>query len=283
MNQNSIEPEQKIPATVSLQYYDTFYTRECFSLHVQNNLELLLICGGELEVSLNDETFLLSLGDVLICSPFDKHGGWIADGCNEVFYYCVTFDPAFFMPMLPSDAAGRLHDVIGGRTRFRPILRVGDAEAAFMHRQFPHMMRLRRQYGTRSETRLLTCFFSLLCELLEGCLADGGEKINRNFSFMCEVIDYVSAHYKEPLSTASICDALSWSESYFCHRFRDSFGTTFSDYLCRYRVQRAAELRSQPGLTLTDIAGQAGFVDYSYFSQAFSKYMGIPPRRYFWK
>ncbi|MBQ8508327.1 MAG: helix-turn-helix transcriptional regulator [Clostridia bacterium] len=276
-----INHELRLPVELSLQYYNDNLHRKCFSTHVQNNIELLLIREGGLEVSLNDRVVSLEKGDIIVFNPFDKHYGALPEGMHFGCYYCLTFAPGYFLHSLPFGAAERLNAVIGGSARFVSVIPAGDAQASVLREQFPHMLRLSRQYGILSETRCIARCFTLLCELLGRYYTNDIGSANRNFAFIRRVIDYVAEHYREPLSTASICEVLAYDKSYFCRRFRESFGTTFSDYLCRYRVERAAEQRGKPGLSLTDIAGQAGFTDYAYFSRSFRKYMNVPPRQYF--
>ncbi|MBQ8508325.1 MAG: helix-turn-helix transcriptional regulator [Clostridia bacterium] len=282
INYHWTESAQDVILTITRQYYDSHFLTDCFIPHVHSMVELLLVCDGRLDVSLNDDSTILEPGDILICSPFDKHSGRLADGTDEAYYYCMIFDlAAFFAHILPPDDADRLHAIISGSARFCSVIRAGEPEAAFIHRQIPYLQWLSNRYGSRCRARFHAAAFSLVCELLEGCYEDGGVARNRNFDFIRDVHAYVSAHYREQMSTASICEALSYSKSYFCRRFRESFGANFSDYLCRWRVERAAELRGQPGLTLTDIAAQCGFPDYAWFSQSFRKYKQTTPRRYF--
>ena len=56
-------------------------------------------------------------------------------------------------------------------------------------------------------------------------------------------------------------------------------GTTPNQYLRDRRAQRAAELLCGTGLSVTEIAGQCGFQDGSYFARSFPAGLRLRPDR----
>ena len=121
---------------------------------------------------------------------------------------------------------------------------------------------------------LLDC---LLCTHLEKT----DVRQSRNLSFIRRTDAYINAHYTEPLRSSDAASALFLSHSQFCHAFKESFGVPFSHYLCRYRIQRAAEDYRQSELPLCEIAARVGFADYCYFSRCFKRQTGISAAQYF--
>lgn len=53
-------------------------------------------------------------------------------------------------------------------------------------------------------------------------------------------------------------------------------------YLCDFRLQIATD-RINGNLSIAEIASEAGFNDYCYFSRSFKKYIGVTPAKYFGK
>ena len=93
-------------------------------------------------------------------------------------------------------------------------------------------------------------------------------------------IDYMMMHYSETITLEALVKSSGYSESHFCHRFKTVTGYTPFAYLNRIRVIKAAELLvSTPG-KITEIAGNCGFENISYFNRVFRKQMGKTPGKY---
>jgi len=255
----------------------------CYYEHVQNSVELLLIRRGAVDVSVNDTWLYAGVGDILLFNPLDRHAIYCAEAVDNVEYYCLIFEPPHFVRVLPPDAAERLRRISGGTLRFTGKIAADDENGALIRELIPLLLPLHMAHDAIAETKIAGYICLMLAELLGhyciDALTDG--IFNRNFDFIRRVIELVDAHYREPLTTASVSEALSYSKSYFCHRFRESFATTFSEYLLRHRCERAASMRGRENLTLIGIAEYVGFSDYAYFSRSFRKYIGKTPREYF--
>lgn len=55
---------------------------------------------------------------------------------------------------------------------------------------------------------------------------------------------------------------------------------TLQKYVEEIRIERAERLLSETDMTLTEIAYECGFCSQSYFSYAFKRHTGTPPRTY---
>ena len=72
---------------------------------------------------------------------------------------------------------------------------------------------------------------------------------------------------------------VSVSECLRC--FRDVMDATPIHFLRSLRLERASELLAQgSGSSVTEVAGQVGFTDMSYFTREFRKQFGKTPREY---
>ena len=57
-------------------------------------------------------------------------------------------------------------------------------------------------------------------------------------------------------------------------------GQNFSELLNAMRIRKATELLKDPGLRISDIAEQVGFVDLAHFSRVFKKQEGMRANEY---
>ncbi|OPH48193.1 DNA-binding response regulator [Paenibacillus ferrarius] len=98
---------------------------------------------------------------------------------------------------------------------------------------------------------------------------------------MIEAIrNYVDENYSYELTLASLADMFHLNETYLSGLFKQSVGATFSDYVTRLRLSKAAVLLQENELKLTDIATLVGYSSPSYFSTAFKKSYGKGPKEY---
>ena len=95
-----------------------------------------------------------------------------------------------------------------------------------------------------------------------------------------KTIQFLRANWSKKISLASIAEATYLSKAYLCTIFKQEMGMSILEYLTRLRVEKAKELLSVGGASLTEIAEQCCFFDQSYFSKVFRKYTGYTPKRW---
>lgn len=97
---------------------------------------------------------------------------------------------------------------------------------------------------------------------------------------MNAAVDYISAHYAEPIEIADLAKVASLSVSQFERRFRTAFQQTPSRFIISYRLTRASQLLVHTDSTLSEIAQAVGFYDHSHFSREFRKLFNLAPGSY---
>jgi len=94
------------------------------------------------------------------------------------------------------------------------------------------------------------------------------------------MLEYIFENYQQKIVMQDLVDHLNYSEAFLNRKFKDAVGTTFNDYLNRYRIQKALEMIRQGDLPIQDIAWKSGIGDYKYFRVVFRKYLGCSPKEY---
>ncbi|MEK3882941.1 response regulator [Paenibacillus sp. PL2-23] len=95
-----------------------------------------------------------------------------------------------------------------------------------------------------------------------------------------KALDYIRAHYTEPLTLQQVADYVHVSKNYFSILFKKVTGENFIDYVIKLRVQHAKRLLSRSELKVYEVAEQSGFGDVKYFSKLFKKMTGHSPVDY---
>lgn len=99
--------------------------------------------------------------------------------------------------------------------------------------------------------------------------------------------DYVNlaAHYiqnnlSEDIRIADLAADLGLNRSYFCRIFKEQMGLPPQEYLVSYRLETAAELLADQGLSQKEAALRVGYSDVCSFSRMFKRKYGIAPGEY---
>jgi two-component system response regulator YesN len=95
-----------------------------------------------------------------------------------------------------------------------------------------------------------------------------------------EAMQYIKANYNKKISLEEIADQFHFTAPYFSEMFKKQTGKTFTDYLTEVRMDRAKELLRDSNTSVRILAEQVGYKDVKYFSQQFTKQVGIKPSEY---
>ena len=120
----------------------------------------------------------------------------------------------------------------------------------------------------------------LLQEVVESFIGTMFSKIDKGNAHIRRALQYISTHYAQPLTVASVAGEIGLSPNYFATLFRQKVGETFHAYLLRVRVEEGKQLLLSTRDPLTDIAVALGFADQSYFCRVFKKLVGMTPGQY---
>lgn len=93
-------------------------------------------------------------------------------------------------------------------------------------------------------------------------------------------VDYLHAHYKEQIGLSDAAKAADLNPAYLSFLFKQELGIGFSSYLLDLRMECARALLWGTNGKIKEVAREAGFNDYHYFSKAFKKLNGCSPVEY---
>lgn len=95
------------------------------------------------------------------------------------------------------------------------------------------------------------------------------------------VQNHIEENYAHPIFLSELAGVLHISAPYLSAKFKKKLGCSFSEYLVRFRMNKAsALLQEESALTISEIAASVGYTDYVQFSKIFKKYKGVSPRTY---
>jgi len=119
-----------------------------------------------------------------------------------------------------------------------------------------------------------------LQEVAENFMAAMFSQQDKGNLYIRKALRYMANHYNEHLSLPAVADYVQLSPSYFSSLFSQIVGCSFSDYLCRIRIEESKQLLLSTNYSLANIAVAVGFPDQSYFCKAFKRMVGLTPSKF---
>ncbi|MGE4586620.1 MAG: AraC family transcriptional regulator [Mangrovibacterium sp.] len=93
-------------------------------------------------------------------------------------------------------------------------------------------------------------------------------------------INYMLEHISQKISLEELAGEVSLSMSHFSRLFQSRTGHSPVDYHIQLKIQHSCRLLDNTGLSVSDVAREAGYEDPFYFSRQFRKVMNMSPREY---
>lgn len=90
----------------------------------------------------------------------------------------------------------------------------------------------------------------------------------------------IRERYSENLTINELAAQVYLTPTYLCLLFRQVTGTTINRYLTNVRMEKAKELLMDLSNKLYDVSYAVGYINPSYFSRQFKKYVGCLPSEY---
>jgi len=98
--------------------------------------------------------------------------------------------------------------------------------------------------------------------------------------YMSRVIDYIHAHYCEPIRIEQLSAIALQSRYHFIRCFKSSTGFTPYQYVLRLRIEKAQQQLRQTQKSVMTISLELGFSSPSQFYRSFIKIVGVTPEQY---
>jgi len=134
------------------------------------------------------------------------------------------------------------------------------------------------KYGR--EFRLQGLLGVFLSELIEE--AGKNVVISSNYKeiYIKKSLQFVETNYSRKLYISEMAKSVGLNKNYFSAFFKENIGVTPQQYIIKFRINKACELMSNSGLTISDISRSVGYDDTLGFSKVFKKEKGMSPKSY---
>lgn len=236
--------------------------------HIQHCDEITYVVSGKATVYAGDTSFELSAGQIHFIKK-GQHHKIIADENQNFHYYCIGFllDTHYEEIKMFSDSILQLEQFV--------VEDEGNMESLFS-------LLINELYIHTPESLIMIhlYFCQMLIQLyriLTGKSKEALNKINTSSSnhAVYRTLRYIDREYIRITKVREIAQALSYSEYYLSHIFREKMDITLKDYLIQKKIITATELLKTSNMSVSEIAEHLHFSSLHSFGLAFKRYMNM--------
>ena len=98
--------------------------------------------------------------------------------------------------------------------------------------------------------------------------------------FVQSALDFIKLNLHRKITMRDAARSAGASIQHFCRVFGQETGQPFMKFVGALRAEKAAELLSQPGKSIKEIAFEAGFGSIAQFNRIFKRHHGVAPKDY---
>lgn len=239
----------------------TFSHRSAIALQGDHNqnIMLLVVRSGALELSIAGQTMLATSGQVVL---FD---------CREPYHYTAA-DGLEFVWLL--------FNGLNTRAFYQRILQARGGRAVFSPSAYTEILSLLDNLisscagGERmTETACSQMLHRLLCLLLINDTNPAAAADDR----IAAAIRFMNTNLTRPVNVRTVAQAVSLSPSHFSREFKSQTGYSPYEYIVLRRIDRAKHLLTSTSLSVKEVAYAIGYNSEENFIHSFQKNVGISP------
>ncbi len=240
--------------------------------HIHNEIEILYIENGSSVVRVSDCEYKAAAGSIIFVDPLSVHSV-IVNKDAPYSHRCICFDPTLIVDKKISAALQQ------GEMALPKFFSPCDSETKALAELFT---RLYEAVEENKETLLfdVTASISMMFSILLSNRLLSGGKVTKETKFTREIIDHLSSHFAENITSKTVAEALFYNQSYFCRIFKKNFGVSFSVYLNIYRISMAKQMLKTTAKKISEIMNECGFSNAAHFTRSFKKSVGMTPHKY---
>lgn len=248
--------------------------------HWHEEIEMIYIESGQLEVKIPSQSFLMKTGDCLVINGNIVH---FAAAVPEGTLHSLVFDPALI--------AGK-EDSVFAKKYMSPLLSCPAFSGFYISAEADTDMALRfnrafealanDHYGYEFTVREnLSRICLSLYKAYEPQMDIQKAAPNQDNLRIGKILTYIHENFAAPITLSDIAKKADISERECLRCFQKTIQLSPIQYLLKYRVMRGAELLlTNPSASISEIGTFCGFDSQSHFAKMFKRYYNCTPREY---
>ncbi len=262
-----------------------FSEEKTMQIHIHDCYEVYFSIAGGKQFLIDNRVYEVASGDVFFINQFESHYLSKIDQTNHV-RVVLSIHPDY-LRSFSSEQTDLNHcftyrdSIMGHKVNLSE-----EERKRFMY--FIHKLSEKREFGQdlldqavflELMTFLNYAFISRCAKIPHSSRKEARGLSSSHHTRIDEILAYIDQHLVEDINIPMLASHFYLNSSYLCKIFKDSTGTTINRYITAKRISRAKVLLSE-GRSVAETCALCGFGDYSNFLKAFTKTVGVSPKKY---
>ncbi|QHW31384.1 helix-turn-helix domain-containing protein [Paenibacillus rhizovicinus] len=115
---------------------------------------------------------------------------------------------------------------------------------------------------------------------LVSAVMDAVREESESGGFVQQALAFMKAGVEEAISREDVAAHVRLNPAYLSRLFKKETGKNLIDYLIEIKMKRAKQLLDTTNMTVSMIAQQVGYANFSHFTKTFRKYYGVNPQEH---
>lgn len=248
-------------------------------LHKHNYYEILFFVEGKVTMNIENTSYPLKSGDILIVPPNTLHNIVNHDLSIPYRRFVLWVSRPYYRSII--NFSNDLSYIFDNTKKKKEYLYPNDL-IVFNAIQSKLFALIDEIHSVRyaKDIKIGTSIYDLVIQLNRMAYKTSETEVYKNHNRLFpNIIQYIENHIHEELTLVSIAETFYVSKFYVAHAFKDKFGISVHKYIIKKRLQMVCDALMN-NENITDVFHQYGFKDYSSFYKAFKKEYGYSPKEY---
>lgn len=248
-----------------------------FEMHWHNELEILFVLQGSVNIRVGNERFLLKENDLMLVNMNELHN--INKTSEDNVLLALQINPKYFFAYYPKlrKMAFECKSFLYGRDEQKKY----DTIRNYLAQIVWELNKKRKSY----QLTIGSIVYMLAAYLVENfdytLIVDTKvASISKDIIRIQGIISYINDNVDKKITLKEIADREHLSVYYLSHFIKKNMGMSFQEYLSNIRLDRAVNLLSTTNKTITDISYESGFPSTKAFNKLFKDIYNCTPTAY---
>lgn len=259
---------------VKKKYFQIFVDDEAKNNeHFHQDIELMYILDGSLDVTIENKTSHLRAEDIFIVNANRKHS--FVTGANILMLRLMINYQMAAEASKNGDVIFWCDSSVSESERYNELRRI----LRNMLRHYVENREYMDTFGYLSDCYAvlehLTANFLMSATDLR--MRDDGDRYEERLR---QINNYINNNFDQPISMKELSEKLYLSNGYLSRFFKKNYGMSFASYLTNVRVYHASDDLLYTDEPITRIAYNNGFASAALFNKVFKKINGLTPTEF---
>lgn len=250
---------------------------KAMDMHIHDCYELYYSISGGKQFLIDNRFYSIAPGDLFIINQYESHKlTQIDSGIHERIVVSIHPDYTKHLSSVETNLDYCFSN--RGETFSHKLSLNREQQSRFLY----YINKITSAKGYAHDIIEQTAFTELLVLLNTLSDANAADTVPNSQKYnhqVDDILSYINQNITHTITMEQLAGQFYLSESYICRIFKAATGTTINKYITARRISIAKALLNE-GVSVSEAFERSGFNDYSNFFKAFTKAVGISPKKY---